>query len=254
MSEVYEWDRTAANNDDTPPDGFPEDMDYDKVNDSAREVMAALKRQWEDHNGSRTSTTGTVATYDVTTRRTISALVDGLAVTFQAHADNNAGAATLSINGGAAKDLELPDGAAPDIVQGGVYEAWYESTNDRFVLVSATKPGAALNSVIDKGSDFTISSNDVGSILRITSDLTITIPAGGIGGEEGSYVLIDNTGGYSITLNNQVTTGSIDRLYATFVTGFAASGSTLGVGGTSQPFLTLRFLSATTGNHIVSDF
>lgn len=45
MSEVVSWSPTAADNDSAVPDGFPENMAPSGVNDSAREVMAAVVRQ-----------------------------------------------------------------------------------------------------------------------------------------------------------------------------------------------------------------
>lgn len=47
MSDVRLWSPTAANNNSTSPDGFPEGMAPSGLNDSAREVMAAIRRQHE---------------------------------------------------------------------------------------------------------------------------------------------------------------------------------------------------------------
>lgn len=44
MSDVSTWDTTAANNNSASPDGFPEGMAPAGVNDSSREVMAAVAR------------------------------------------------------------------------------------------------------------------------------------------------------------------------------------------------------------------
>ena len=35
-----EWDTNAINNNFTPPDGFPENMNYSQVNNADREKMA----------------------------------------------------------------------------------------------------------------------------------------------------------------------------------------------------------------------
>lgn len=48
MSEVSTWSTTAAENNATPPDGWPEGMPPNAVNDSARENMAAHRRRWND--------------------------------------------------------------------------------------------------------------------------------------------------------------------------------------------------------------
>jgi hypothetical protein len=44
MSETYEWSTTAASNNSAPPDGWPEEMRPSEVNNSAREMMAAIAR------------------------------------------------------------------------------------------------------------------------------------------------------------------------------------------------------------------
>lgn len=49
MSDISTWDTTAANNNSTPPDGAPENSTkFSDVNNIIREVMAAVRRQWED--------------------------------------------------------------------------------------------------------------------------------------------------------------------------------------------------------------
>ncbi len=48
MSKISTWSTTAASNNATSPDGFPENMAPSGVNDSAREVMASVREQHED--------------------------------------------------------------------------------------------------------------------------------------------------------------------------------------------------------------
>jgi len=48
MSDIKLWDRVADGNQDPVPDGFPEGTQSpDSVNDCTREMMAAIRRQWE---------------------------------------------------------------------------------------------------------------------------------------------------------------------------------------------------------------
>ena len=47
-AEVKDFALTAAGNNDTPPDGFPEGMQRKDFNDAAREVMAALRRYYDN--------------------------------------------------------------------------------------------------------------------------------------------------------------------------------------------------------------
>jgi hypothetical protein len=48
MADISTWSTTAANNNAATPDGFPEGMAPSTLNDSAREMMASLRRQHED--------------------------------------------------------------------------------------------------------------------------------------------------------------------------------------------------------------
>lgn len=48
MSEISTWAPAAADNDTAAPNGFPEGMAPSGVNDSGREVMAAVRRWYED--------------------------------------------------------------------------------------------------------------------------------------------------------------------------------------------------------------
>lgn len=48
MANISTWSTTAANNNATPPDGFPEGQTPSSVNNAARELMAAIRRQHED--------------------------------------------------------------------------------------------------------------------------------------------------------------------------------------------------------------
>lgn len=47
MSDLRDWDSSAINNSDAPPNGFPEGQAPGTVNDSSRELMAAVRRQHE---------------------------------------------------------------------------------------------------------------------------------------------------------------------------------------------------------------
>lgn len=47
MADIKDFSTTAANNNSTPPDGAPEGMAPSTVNNVIRELMAAIRRQWE---------------------------------------------------------------------------------------------------------------------------------------------------------------------------------------------------------------
>lgn len=48
MADVSTWSATAASNNATPPDGWPENMLPSQVNDTGREMMAAIRRFYDD--------------------------------------------------------------------------------------------------------------------------------------------------------------------------------------------------------------
>ena len=48
MSDIKDWDAAASNNSSASPDGFPEGMLPAGLNNSSREVMAAIRRWFED--------------------------------------------------------------------------------------------------------------------------------------------------------------------------------------------------------------
>ena len=78
MSKVKTWSTTAASNNATPPDGWPENMLPSQVNNSARTMMAEIREVWNDKewfelgsgtgtsNATRASTTSITIAADVT--------------------------------------------------------------------------------------------------------------------------------------------------------------------------------------------
>jgi hypothetical protein len=135
MAEIKDWDVAAGNNNDTAPDGFPENMNYSDVNNAAREVMAVLARWYGDTNGSLVSG-GSSNAYTLTPNRTYSAYAVGMDFTFEANHSNTA-AATLNVSTLGAKAIKNPDGtavASGAIKSGGIYRVIYDGTN--FLLTS----------------------------------------------------------------------------------------------------------------------
>jgi hypothetical protein len=48
MDSLYNFSIVAPNNDETPPDGFPENVQFSTINDTFRELMAVLSRDRRD--------------------------------------------------------------------------------------------------------------------------------------------------------------------------------------------------------------
>ncbi|MEE4302462.1 MAG: hypothetical protein V2J24_23685 [Pseudomonadales bacterium] len=110
MPELLDWDPIAANNNGAAPDGWPEGMDFDEVNDTGREVMAVVARWLADTNGSLTSA-GTANAQTLTPNGTYSAYARGMRFSFRPGAANT-GACTLNVAGLGAAAVRLPTGGA----------------------------------------------------------------------------------------------------------------------------------------------
>lgn len=148
MAELFNWDVAADNNNDAPPNGFPEGMAPSAVNNAAREVMAVLARAYQAFGGFPT-TNGTNNNYSLTINQTITAYPDGMAFGFRAdRSSDDSGDGTLNINAVGAVSLTHADGRAIgelDIVAGAPYIAVYDGTQFRLVGVNfGTVAGSAI--------------------------------------------------------------------------------------------------------------
>jgi len=135
MSELNTWSTTAASNNATPPNGFPEGMAPSTVNDAAREVMAAVARYRSDTDGVNTSSgTNTIA---LAASRTMTAYAQGDMYTFKA-GGTNTGATTLNVDSLGAKDVQFNGVACVggEIVSGLMYTVVYDGT--QFQLMNAS--------------------------------------------------------------------------------------------------------------------
>src|SRR6516225_8915203 len=133
--ETSNWSETAASNNAAPPNGMPEGMAPSGVNDSGREIMAAIKRDWNRRNPTQTSGSSANAQTLAYTSAP-AAYVQGQCFGFIAGLTNT-GAATLNVSGLGAKNVYM-DGAAltgGEIVAGSVVECAYDGT--QFQIISS---------------------------------------------------------------------------------------------------------------------
>lgn len=217
MSEVYTWDKVAANNNDAPPDGWPENQAYSSVNNCAREMMAALARDLADRNGTLTSA-GTAPAYTLTSNRTITALVDGMLLAFKIHSGYN-GAATLNLNSLGAQSIRLPSsgGGSPTYTNfsaGDVVLVVWDASNGWWQLLSSN-PGDRYGTVTDFGSSIAVSdflaAHVGGDTLRIPGNYSYNLPSGLPSGKirvvnpEQFNFLLKNAYGYSIIRTDDAT-------------------------------------------------
>lgn len=134
MSEIQtsNFSETAASNSASPPDGFPEGQTAASLNNSARELMAAIKREW-NRSHYTVDAGGTSDAMTLTYTTAPPALVQGMVFTFKSPTGTNTGEPTIDVNG---------LGAVPLLNAGGVG------------LFPGHLPTDTLVSVIYDGSDF----------------------------------------------------------------------------------------------------
>lgn len=127
------WSETAASNNASPPDGFPEGQTAASLNNSAREMMAAIKREWNRNNYTvDAGGTGDAQTLTYTTAP--AAYVKGMRFQFVTAGANTATNPTLNVNGLGAKAIldgygnGLPVNTLPDV---GLLTVVYDGTNFR---------------------------------------------------------------------------------------------------------------------------
>lgn len=151
--DVSGWSTAAGSNNDASPDGTPESMAPSGVNDSAREVMAAIRR-WIVDRGPYQVSTGSSGVYALAATQTVTAYVTGDTYSFIAnHAA--AGTATLNIDSTGARNILKQDGQElinGDIRIGQHVTVAYAGSGDVFMMltpVANTTPNAGLNAIAD---------------------------------------------------------------------------------------------------------
>ena len=149
----FKWSKSAGANAGADPSiNWAEGQTPSSVNDSARAMMAAAAK-FRDDIGYAGTTTGTGAAYLLATNQVLTAWQNGFSFAFIAHANNSA-AATISVDGLAAKPLRLTSGvalAAAEVVAGTIRTATYILATDE-VLIHAPMDAAAVVAAITAGS------------------------------------------------------------------------------------------------------
>lgn len=143
MSDLIQWDPVDDNNNDSPPDGFPEGMNYSQVNNASRAVMGAMARYNADHNGSLT-TGGTGNAYTVTSNQTIAAYTAGISLVILANRVNT-DTPTLNLNGLGA--LPFRREAGVDLEENEIANTYYRVLCDgtQFLIAGAASAVAEVH-------------------------------------------------------------------------------------------------------------
>jgi hypothetical protein len=150
MSNVSEWEISAANNTSPPPDGAPEGMPPSTVNDVMREMMAAVARWYQDSRGGLVST-GSGSAYVVATNAIHAALNDVSILVFRAHTANT-GAVTLNVDALGAKSIRSGGAAlvAGQIPTNSLVAVAYNPQIDAFDLLTNVPVSVNTSNIVDK--------------------------------------------------------------------------------------------------------
>jgi microcystin-dependent protein len=136
---VFLWSTTAANNDDCDATvNWREGQSPASVNNSARAMMAAVKKWFDDLSGNLV-TAGSSTAYTLTTNQVFTALTDGIYV--RCRLDETSGAApTLNVDSLGAKPIQSVSGTAPAsgvLLGGAIYTFTYDSSADAWIVEGA---------------------------------------------------------------------------------------------------------------------
>lgn len=150
MSEINDWNVSAASNNSAAPNGWPETtMLIKQLNDTGREGMAVVARWHKDTNGSLASG-GSADAYTLTSNRTIGTLYDGLVMAFEANHTNTTTTPTLNLNSiGATTIVKFTDKAIAggEIKSGQKYWVVYDSSTTKWQLINTFIPPLSGNSI-----------------------------------------------------------------------------------------------------------
>ena len=214
MSEVHTWSTAAASNTSAVPNGWPDTMVASGINNSAREMMAAIARWNADMNGSNQTSTSSINVYTFTPSRTISSYTDGLEFRLRFNV-NNSSSATLNVSGLGAKDIKMEDGSAvpANYLKGAaIYHLRYSTSDGYFRIVGAPKTlGSSLSA-----NGYVILPSGVhmqwGTHAATTSTSTITYSTAFPTTCVGVFTQISNTTGtayYPLALNSAPGTSTV---------------------------------------------
>lgn len=152
MTEIFDFNILAASNNLPPPDGWPEFMEYEEVNDAARELMAKLARYHAGAFGGAKLTATSTTAYTLVSGFTFAAYVAGQMFAFRAHASST-GNVTLNVDGkGAAAVLDSTGRqlTTNDLLANGIYHVVYTAAGSFRVighLTSQALQAQALNTL-----------------------------------------------------------------------------------------------------------
>ncbi len=163
------WSETAANNNSATPDGWPEGQPPSTVNDCARMMMAAIKRDWNRSHPTVTSA-GTTSALTVTYANAPT-LADGLQLTFRLGTDIAAGA-TLAVNGLTARAINWRGAAvvASQFLTGDIVTVYYNASGTPVWDLASPPRALGITMINGKtGSTVTLVAADIPTVAPLAS-------------------------------------------------------------------------------------
>jgi hypothetical protein len=174
LSNVSTYSTTAASNNSASPNGWPEGMSPSGVNDSAREMMAALAKWYAALKGGLV-TAGTSTAYTLTTGSSHATLAAIGLVVFRVHTASGA-APTLAVDGLTAKEIRWNGIAltAAALTQDEIHAAVYNATGDVYDLITTPHNIPSLKAA---GLTYPTSDGSSGHYLTTNGSGTLTFAA-----------------------------------------------------------------------------
>jgi len=136
MSQIQSaiFSEIAASNNAVSPNGAPEGMASSGYNDTLREIMSAIKIEYNRSHATVTAS-GTADALALTYGVSPGAYTAGLTFRFYKNASNNTGAVTLNVNSIGAVAVVRRNGITAlvggDMVSGSLYDVTYDGTSFR---------------------------------------------------------------------------------------------------------------------------
>ncbi len=254
MANVQDWDVVDANNNATPPDGWPENtMQYSEVNDTGRQVQGATRRMWGDINGSLAAG-GVADAYTISLNNPYTAYFDGMYFLCSIPADNT-GAATIDVNGLGAQAIQIGGSAlsGAELQAGSIYLLHYDGTNFQLLNASAGGGGAI--------SQATLTNSNAPDLV----DTDVALRVGAVDPDASPHIEVgpadiqskaDQTTTATLEINRlggNVEIGSKDVGESGRVQLWYSNGVT-GVGPTVETTVSGMILEGTTGSSTILDF
>lgn len=259
---VTSWSTTAADNNAAPPNGWPEGMAPSAVNNTARQMMADLVREFQVNAVKVLASVAGTNTITGSMTPDLTSYSAGMLVIFTP-ANNTTGAATINIDSLGAKSIVRGDGTAlesGDLQASTTHALVYDGTNFvcinplSFSLVNGTLSGTlsvtgalTLNGALttdnttadevgfkglpqnQQNSNYTLALTDCGKHIRLdTNSFTITVPPdASVVFPVGAVVTLI---GFATSLTHSVARGAGVTMYLAG-TNFSNADRTLAAGG-----------------------